>query len=631
MMSENEIDKLFKDKLFVREFEIKESYIANLEVSLENRKGGRLKTSFFFLSFFLLVSVSIVGYFLLNSTNNLGINEETTLAPSENFHSILTEEAHQSNANTTIVSSATKTNKENSILPEKLASAKTTHHQQQLINTEKNKNLPKSNGVNPIKPSLIPSSFSTSRVKKKKNKAVKTAKIDKNSSIGRASQSLEDDRVLNNESLSNKTKNTATNLSPFNEESLANKTIKPQEASLKNQGDRLNDPENISLDHNTNNSLPKDSHQRVLKNVSSPTASESLATSLINTDDAENRSVDKSTTNSLQNDANQSTLKDVSPSTTIKSLENSNINTNNAENISLDNSTIIFSQNDSNQRVKNDSLPESEADSSVSVEKDSTQNLADHIKANPYATQEEEKNKPNTAYKKWNISIFAGPAMISKSISGTVSSNYLNKRKNEEKEITSVNYGVAASYFLSKNFNLSTGLNLLSYGENVEYSKIIKSTNDSSIISYTQVISQDTGISDTTYIPVYATQLINDTLLESQKRRNRYTYLHLPMMAGYQFNFNKLSVNIRVGGSIAFLIQEDGKNINTEMTGVESLERKKTFFNLIVSSSFSYPIKKIDVFLAPIYQFKSSNFLTDSNVKQRYSSVGINWGVSIKF
>ncbi len=61
MKFENDIDKLFKDKLSNREFEIKDSYIANLEKSLDDQKKYRRR---FLITIFLLVLLAsfIIGY-----------------------------------------------------------------------------------------------------------------------------------------------------------------------------------------------------------------------------------------------------------------------------------------------------------------------------------------------------------------------------------------------------------------------------------------------------------------------------------------------------------------------------------------------------------------------------------------
>ena len=132
--------------------------------------------------------------------------------------------------------------------------------------------------------------------------------------------------------------------------------------------------------------------------------------------------------------------------------------------------------------------------------------------------------------------------MISKTTSGNVSDNYLNKRDAEEKNITTINYGIEASYFFTKNINLSTGLNYLTYGENINYSEVINSTNNSIITSYNQTITFDSILGfDTTYTPVYTNQIVNETIIDSQKNKNRYSYLHIPFMIGYKVQLNKIS------------------------------------------------------------------------------------------
>jgi hypothetical protein len=221
--------------------------------------------------------------------------------------------------------------------------------------------------------------------------------------------------------------------------------------------------------------------------------------------------------------------------------------------------------------------------------------------------------------------------MISKTISGSLDAPYFDKRKAEEKKITTISYGVEVSYFLNKNINLSIGINSITYGEDIDYSEIIRSKTDSMITSYNEVVTFDSlsGL-DTTYVPIYTTQTQNDTT-NSFTNKNRYTYVLLPFMLGYKMNFNKLGINIKAGGSYGRLIKSSGSYINNTITEVESIDLKKDILNVVLSTAFSYRIKKMNYFIEPRYQFNVSDVFIDPEVEQNYKSFGVNLGITFVF
>ena len=62
MESKNDIDKLFKDKLGDREFDIKESFLADLEGKLDAQKPRKKLWWMFSYSLIALVGVSVLTY-----------------------------------------------------------------------------------------------------------------------------------------------------------------------------------------------------------------------------------------------------------------------------------------------------------------------------------------------------------------------------------------------------------------------------------------------------------------------------------------------------------------------------------------------------------------------------------------
>ncbi len=582
-MFENDIDKLFKDKLSNREFEIKDSYIANLEKSLDAQKIYRRR---FLITIFLLVLLAsfIIGYYALNYGNEslsnkpnseveLDIeivsdnNTEKTLNNINKYDENTSELVTQKNSNDTPLMS--RYNKPN--INEKIK-GDINNKVNQLSRIEKNSASNKKN----LKDDQLTSSniISTISAEKRINKPLNTENKELNQKDIKLNSTANSGQLIDdkNASLSNvNDKEKTDDIEPSS--NFESKTTNYNESSnneskeIENQNNKIN-AEKGALLH-------EDSIQNELNNNDE-----------MNYDNIPSTNTKKDTSLVLKNDGtitkNSSDLSIIETTDTLNvdSLNMDNLNVENKDSTSKDNSTI------------ND----------------------------------------KTNYKKWNVSLYTGPTMISKTTSGNVSDNYLNKRDAEEKNITTINYGIEASYFFTKNINLSTGLNYLTYGENINYSEVINSTNNSIITSYNQTITFDSILGfDTTYTPVYTNQIVNETIIDSQTNKNRYSYLHIPFMIGYKVQLNKIGINVKVGGSLAFLIQKNGEHLNTEMTGIETADMKNMIYNIVTSSKFSYPIKKIDLFIEPRYQFKASNFLNNSLVNQKYSSLGVNIGASIKF
>jgi hypothetical protein len=356
----------------------------------------------------------------------------------------------------------------------------------------------------------------------------------------------------------------------------------------------------------------------------------------INNVDIEKTSTKVDENNKIGNETQLISNEINSNNTIVKILNNENTEKVDSENLALEplDSNLNIEDNSSELNLEKDTLNQknelteaTKTDSTKTLLNDSINPLIkDSIK--PTLT---DKEKITTDLKKWNISVFGGPSMISKTISGSLDAPYFDKRKAEEKKITTISYGVEAAYFFNKNINLSIGINSITYGEEIDYSEIIRSKTDSMITSYNEVVTWDSLIGfDTIYIPIYTIQTQNDTT-NSLTTKNRYTYVHLPFMLGYKMNFNKLGINIKAGGSYGRLIKSSGSYINNTITEVESIDLKKDILNVVLSTAFSYRIKKMNYFIEPRYQFNMSDVFIDPEVEQNYKSFGVNLGITFVF
>ena len=83
MESKNNIDKLFKDKLSNREFDIKESFLADLEGRLDAQKPKKKLWRMFFYSLIALVGASLFAYYVTTNNVNDTIDSQISMEDSK--------------------------------------------------------------------------------------------------------------------------------------------------------------------------------------------------------------------------------------------------------------------------------------------------------------------------------------------------------------------------------------------------------------------------------------------------------------------------------------------------------------------------------------------------------------------
>lgn len=203
------------------------------------------------------------------------------------------------------------------------------------------------------------------------------------------------------------------------------------------------------------------------------------------------------------------------------------------------------------------------------------------------------------------------------------------------------------NYNLNNKFSLSTGINTASLGEKIDYNDVheIYMVYDSNFIDTVCNIGtfhvpyydintnqMDTAIyslmMDTSY---WVNESYEEESLNNYNVQNRYTYLNIPFMIGYQFKINNISIGLRAGGAVGFRINNsNGMYYNSNIQGLHSFKAKKTIYNIVTSASFGYQFKNIEMFIEPKYWFNLTNSILKSDVDHKYHVLGLNIGVSLK-
>ena len=216
-----------------------------------------------------------------------------------------------------------------------------------------------------------------------------------------------------------------------------------------------------------------------------------------------------------------------------------------------------------------------------------------------------------------------------------------------EECIISLPLDLRVNYNLNNKFSLSSGINTASLGEKIDYNDVHENymVYDSNFIDTVCNIGtfhvpyydintnqMDTAIyslmMDTSY---WVNESYEEESVNNYNVQNRYTYLNIPFMIGYQFKINNINIGLRAGGAVGFRINNsNGMYYNSNIQGLHSFKAKKTIYNIVTTASLGYQFKNIEMFIEPRYWFNLTNSILKSDIDHKYHVLGLNIGVSLK-
>ena len=216
-----------------------------------------------------------------------------------------------------------------------------------------------------------------------------------------------------------------------------------------------------------------------------------------------------------------------------------------------------------------------------------------------------------------------------------------------EECIISLPLDLRVNYNLNNKFSLSSGINTASLGEKIDYYDVHENymVYDSNFIDTVCNIGtfhvpyydintnqMDTAIyslmMDTSY---WVNESYEEESINNYNVQNRYTYLNIPFMIGYQFKINNINIGLRAGGAVGFRINNsNGMYYNSNIQGLHSFKAKKTIYNIVTTASIGYQFKNIEMFIEPRYWFNLTNSILKSEIDHKYHVLGLNIGVSLK-
>ena len=447
----------------------------------------------------------------------------------------------------------------------------------------------------------------------------------------------------------------------------ANDAKKSESISTNQENSKINQPKNS----NSKNKKTLETSQRkeVLNTVSKSSTSLDIPTSkisvvtkntnvLVKENDLEN-SKDKLAELALNNPKSNSIL--IKEEEIIKDITTDSIYNNLINPLIIDSTESFNAINDTSLKEISDTL-----ENVVFLLKDSIQIVPDSLSQNlldpiikdsvqiaPDSLQNEmvELYDSMKVEKKFSISFSLGTNYIMKQNSILDPSQGMapNPQYSQTLEdcIVSLPLDLRLNYNLNNKFSLSTGINTASLGEKIDYNDVHENymVYDSNFIDTVCNIGtfhipyydintnqMDTAIysimMDTSY---WINESYEEESINNYNVQNRYTYLNIPFMIGYQFKIKNISIGLRAGGAVGFRINNsNGMYYNSNIQGLHSFKAKKTIYNIVTTASVGYQFKKIEMFVEPKYWFNLTNSVLKSNIDHKYHLLGLNIGVSLK-
>jgi len=250
----------------------------------------------------------------------------------------------------------------------------------------------------------------------------------------------------------------------------------------------------------------------------------------------------------------------------------------------------------------------------------------------------------------WSIDLFGGPAWIFNTEKIQVDEGHTIYPKSME-DILTPSMGFNLKYHVN-NWFVQSGLSYSEYGENKNYIHNIEMHDttgypDQNINEYysydsvgfyidpnnpTVVITLYDAIkhTDTTY-----TWISEDSLYYEHQgiyAQNRYRYIEIPVMLGYEFRFKNLGVEVSTGVSFGFRVNSSGKFLDSKNElidiNTENSPYSNSMMNYILIVGVKYHLtNRLSVIAQPIYKTNINSIFT-SGQSTSYNNFGLNVGLN---
>ncbi|PKP31386.1 MAG: hypothetical protein CVT99_09580 [Bacteroidetes bacterium HGW-Bacteroidetes-16] len=246
---------------------------------------------------------------------------------------------------------------------------------------------------------------------------------------------------------------------------------------------------------------------------------------------------------------------------------------------------------------------------------------------------------PTSMKNRWfSMNVYGGPSFSNIHISGA-NSEYTDYRNANESASPGWLVGTDLRFHV-KNWVFTTGIIYSVYNQKRSYQFHYQeySPEDSYFDYDTTWVwvfdPPDVGIPiisgiDSSWVKVY-----NDRIRDNSGQ-NQVRYFEIPLLVGFSTSTSRFTIELNAGASVGFLTYSkisipDLYNYN-EM--VEAKAVNKTMVNFVANASIYYHLNhKVSLYVSPNYKQNLNSVFTETyQQKQRFNTIGINFGVNMMF
>ena len=253
----------------------------------------------------------------------------------------------------------------------------------------------------------------------------------------------------------------------------------------------------------------------------------------------------------------------------------------------------------------------------------------------------------------FSLGLYGGLSSVQKLLTSQEENlgSHIAMRKAEEQPILTFSAGMELNYQPNR-WLVSTGIYYNEYGEKINYSpnvyeqEQISSSGFWTIATFTYDSSDSLGnpiivtLRDSNFNEVLTTDTITitDKSITEQNGNTKLAYIEIPVLVGYEFSLNNMSILTRTGVSVGYLLNSKGYYVAQDNAQLQDIGTKEDLvrsfsINYLLKAGIHYPMGEMaTIFVEPRFKINLQSILGKSNnVSQKYYTYGVNLGIKYKF
>jgi len=281
---------------------------------------------------------------------------------------------------------------------------------------------------------------------------------------------------------------------------------------------------------------------------------------------------------------------------------------------------------------------------SIEIEEVKVENLKDNSETTALITTEENNKNSDNEILKENIDNTKYQNKFNPyfSIGAYITPEFIFYPDDSIPNNQSYNFDLSVSYHFSNYYFIQTGLGISFSNDDGKYT--IDYERYDYMGSYEDVydVTFDTTLQG--IIPIYHTKTVDvyDSVrhISISQTKNRYTYLQIPLLFGYNFSKNKMTYSVKGGPSLSVLLFDNIPDANLQDEHIKIIRinqkmpiRIQTNWQFLVNFGFNYRFSdKFSISMEPSLRYYIKSVYEKKYITTKHPfSVGLRTGVIYKF